>query len=347
MTISDKMIRWYQKHKRHLPFRETKNPYLIWLSEIIMQQTRIEQGLPYYYRFTEQYPELKQLAQSSEKEVLKLWQGLGYYSRGRNLLETAKHIQFNLNGKFPETYDALLQLKGIGSYTAAAIASFAFNQPAFVVDGNVARVISRLFAVEEPVNSSSGKKIIQQIANQIGNPKRAALHNYAIMELGALLCTPRQPLCPSCPLQEHCVAYLKKQTLHYPQKTKKLTVKLRYFYYLVLISQQHVYIQQRSHQGIWKNLYDFPVVESNHKLSDAAIEKFVNDYGVKQYKHSKIYLHKLTHQHIRAVFMIAKAPAKNRLKKHPELINVTINNFKLNYAHSRLIELFIQDYFNS
>jgi|CXWK01.1.fsa_nt_gi A/G-specific adenine glycosylase len=348
MNISNKLILWYVRNKRELPFRSTNDAYKIWLSEVILQQTRVEQGLPYYKRFLEVFPTVKHLAKASETEVLKLWQGLGYYSRGRNLLATAQHITKILHGNFPSNYFDLKKLKGVGDYTAAAIASIAFNEPVFAVDGNVARVLSRLFAEKTTPNSTQGKKVFQQLANSIGNKKFPGLHNQAMMELGALVCTPRNPKCEICPLHSHCLAYQQKQQLNFPIKSKKLKIKERHFCYVIIIYKDQFYIRQRNGNDIWKNLYEFPLHETKTKISSASISNFIKNYGIKKYESGRLHIHKLTHQHIHASYIVAQLDKRISLKKFPELKAVRADDFKNNYPHPRLIEKILSEnnYFN-
>lgn len=220
MEIHQKLKFWFQKEGRDLPWRHTTDPYYIWLSEVILQQTRVEQGLPYYWKFIERFPHIQDLAQASEDEVFRLWQGLGYYSRAKSLLKTAQRIESTLQGIFPQSYSDLLALPGIGPYTAAAIASFAFNKPQPVLDGNVQRVVSRCIQLEEPVESKKGRSQMQEWLNQSMSHKDPATFNQSMMELGALICLPRNPLCSRCPIQEHCLAYQAGSPEGYPIKTE-------------------------------------------------------------------------------------------------------------------------------
>jgi len=235
MDFKRELIHWYSINKRDLPWRETKNPYYIWLSEIILQQTQVKQGLPYYEAFVKQYPSVFDLANASEEAVLKLWQGLGYYSRARNLHATAKHIAFNLNGKFPNNYKDLLTLKGVGDYTASAISSIAFNEVAAVVDGNVYRVLSRYFGIKTPINSTTGIKEFKSLASSLIDKKQPATFNQAIMEFGARQCKPKNPDCTTCPINRGCAALQKKLTDTLPVKLKKTKVSTKYFNFLVCI----------------------------------------------------------------------------------------------------------------
>ena len=233
--FSEKIIAWYDQNKRDLPWRNTKDAYLIWLSEIILQQTRVDQGMDYYLKFAKEFPTVKHLAKADNEKVMKLWQGLGYYSRARNLHTTAKIISEKYHGKFPDEYSDILSLKGVGNYTAAAIASFAFNKPYAVVDGNVYRVLARVFGIESPIDSTQGKKEFETLATELLDRKKPASHNQAIMELGALQCKPVNPDCSICALNTMCFAYSKKRINELPVKAKKTKVRNRYFNYIVLL----------------------------------------------------------------------------------------------------------------
>ena len=304
--ISEALIAWYKKNKRDLPWRHTKDPYKIWLSEIMLQQTQVIQGLNYYLRFTETFPTIVDLAKAPEDQVMRLWQGLGYYSRARNLHATAKNIATNFNGKFPNTYPEIKELKGIGDYTAAAIASIAYDLPFAVVDGNVYRVLARLFNIDTPINSSQGKKDFQLLANEILDTKKAALHNSALMEYGALVCKPQNPKCEECNLQHFCLAYKNNTVSTLPVKTNKLKIKNRYFHYFIFNYKNSVYIEKRTTKDIWQNLYQFYLIETDHDDTETSIlkklqtqlmlTKFVVEKVTKQKKHI------LSHQHLYATF---------------------------------------------
>ena len=262
MNFNDELVRWYQANKRPLPWRNTTDAYVIWLSEVILQQTRVEQGMPYFYRFLEKYPDAGTFAAASEDEILKLWQGLGYYSRGRNMLKTARMVQEIYGGVFPVKYADLIKLKGIGEYTAAAIASFAANEAKAVVDGNVYRVLSRYFGIKEPVNSTTGKKIFQDAANQLLNNELPGLHNQAMMEFGALLCKPKNPDCGACPVNKGCYAFLNNAIAALPVKLKTLKVRERFFNYFLIADEHTVLMNKRDERDIWANMYDLPLVET-------------------------------------------------------------------------------------
>ncbi len=306
MDFANSLTRWYLKNKRDLPWRNTKDPYLIWLSEIMLQQTRVAQGTPYYYAFKEAFPSVFDLANASEEQVLKLWQGLGYYSRARNLHKTAQYVAVELNGEFPKTYNELLKLKGVGSYTAAAIASFSFNEDVPVVDGNVFRVLSRYFDIETDIASSSAKIEFTELAKELLPKNNSAVFNQAIMEFGALQCVPQNPNCNQCVLNSGCLALQKKKVQLLPIKSKKLKVTNRYFNYLVFSDTiNKTMIQKRSKKGIWHNLYEFPLIESLQVLESEDFQiqlhqqNFI-DNGIISFEefNSISRVHKLSHQHL-------------------------------------------------
>ena len=262
------LIEWYHEHKRDLPWRNTNDPYLIWISEIILQQTRVAQGYAYYQRFIERFPNLESLAAAEENEVLKYWQGLGYYSRARNLHQAA----ISVNGVFPVKYEDILKLKGVGTYTAAAICSFAYNQPHAVVDGNVYRVLSRFFGINEPIDSGKGKKIFASLAHDLLDKVQPALYNQAIMDFGALQCTPLSPDCTVCPFKNRCFAFNHNMVSSLPIKQNKTKTSERFFYYLLIRDNGNIYLNKRTENDIWKNLYELPLIESNTAL---AIDDFI------------------------------------------------------------------------
>lgn len=349
MNFSAQLINWYQVHKRDLPWRNISDPYRIWISEIILQQTRVNQGLDYYLRFVEQFPNVEMLAAAEEDEVLKYWQGLGYYSRARNLHQAARQIIQDYSGVFPKTYPEVLRLKGVGTYTAAAICSFAYNLPYAVVDGNVYRVLSRLFAIETPIDSHSGKKEFDALAQQLIENSVPSLHNQALMEFGALQCVPVSPDCLACPLRVFCKAYELKMVERLPVKSKKAPVKQRFFNYLVINFNQYIFLQKRTANDIWKNLYEFPLIETDHLLTEA--ELFENDFfqklfqGIKEIsilQISKPVHHLLTHRRITAQFITLQIAKKSEaLKQFIEIPNTGIDDF----AVSRLMELYLKNEF--
>ncbi len=271
-TFGPQLLRWYARNKRTLPWRDTDDPYKIWLSEIILQQTRVNQGLAYYEKFIASFPDVYSLAQAPAKEIFKLWQGLGYYNRAENLMKAAKRIVTDFQGRFPQDLKTLKNLPGIGDYTAAAIASLAFHQPHAVVDGNVYRVLSRIFGIETPINTARGKKEFTALALELlaGNPPAA--FNQALMEFGALFCVPKNPACDTCPFRQQCFARMAGRVSDFPVKAKKAAPGHRYYYYFVLQLHQNgnsfYYLKKRTGRDIWRNLYDFPALETSRPLSD-------------------------------------------------------------------------------
>ena len=340
MSFSNLLIKWYLQKKRDLPWRNTINPYLIWLSEIMLQQTRVAQGMPYFLSFTTTFPTVFDLAKANEEQVLKLWQGLGYYSRARNLHQTAQYIATELNGIFPDNYKDLLQLKGVGEYTAAAIASFSYNEVVPVVDGNVFRVLSRYFDIETDIASASAKKEFAALAFELMAKDNPALFNQAIMEFGALQCVPKSPNCNICIFNESCTALQKKKLDQLPVKSKKLKVRKRYFNYLVVTDELgNTIIQKRTAKGIWHNLYEFPLIETDKEEDfDCIAEQIQNDFfkgnsilSVTESNEQSI-VHKLSHQHLYIKFwevkiegIIANGIDAKNLKTFP--FPIVIHNF--------------------
>ena len=314
--LHDTLINWFAENRRDLPWRHSPSPYQVWLSEIILQQTRVNQGWDYYLRFIERWPTVADLAQASEEEVLKMWQGLGYYSRARNLHHCAQQVVNEYGGQFPADFEKLKQLKGIGDYTAAAIASIAFNQPHAVVDGNVYRVLSRLYDIDTPININEGQTLFAQLADELLNREQPGLHNQAMMEFGALHCTPKNPNCLLCPLQAQCLAFAHQTVIQRPVKLPKVKVTTRYFNYLVIRINGSVYLHKRSGNDIWKNLYDFPCIESETPMTVeevVASEKFIQLIEEKHFsitKVSPVYTHKLTHRTLLAQFIEIKLEQK-------------------------------------
>jgi A/G-specific adenine glycosylase len=306
MAFQQEIIRWYLSNKRSLPWRDTADAYVIWLSEIILQQTRVEQGLPYFIRFLEAYPTVAEFAAATETEILKLWQGLGYYSRGRNMLFTARQIVELHRGIFPVSYNELIKLKGIGEYTAAAISSFSSGEAKAVLDGNVFRVLARYFGISTAINSSQGKKQFSELAQSLIPETDAAQYNQAIMEFGALQCKPKSPLCPICPLQLSCFAKNNALVNMLPVKLKKLTVKTRFINYFVCRNGDQVLVNKRLKEDIWQHLYDFPSIETaapasvfNEDFLTEVKQKFGANVGVLSLMEMK---HLLTHQIIYVQF---------------------------------------------
>ena len=310
MSFSKQLIKWYLQNKRDLPWRNTTDSYPIWLSEIMLQQTRVAQGMPYFLSFIKAFPTVFDLANANEEQVLKLWQGLGYYSRARNLHQTAQFIANELNGVFPGTYTELLKLKGVGEYTAAAIASFSYNEAVPVVDGNVFRVLSRYFDVETDIALASTKKEFAALANELMPKDNPAIFNQAIMEFGALQCVPKSPNCLVCVFNDSCAALQKKKVDVLPVKSKKLKVTNRYFNYLVVEDELgNTILQKRTSKGIWHNLYEFPLLETDAEkdfdfVSTYIKEDFFTAYsiiGIEEWN-SKSIIHKLSHQHLHIKF---------------------------------------------
>lgn len=300
MDFTENLLHWYREHKRDLPWRNTSDPYYIWLSEIILQQTRIEQGLPYYQSFTQNFPTLKDLATSDEDRILKLWQGLGYYSRARNLHHTAKTIYFDLGNRFPSLYKEILSLKGIGPYTAAAIASFAFKEPVGVVDGNVFRVVSRFFGIYDDISLPRTRTVFQDLVNELISKEHPDLFNHALMDFGATVCTPANPKCTTCVLSTGCVAFLNNDIKSLPVKTKKTAVKNRYLNYLIIRSNDRIAIQQRTSRDIWQQLYELPLVETaegnEEVIHNDILKKYPSEVITKINEHPV--KHKLSHQQL-------------------------------------------------
>lgn len=313
MRFSNYLINWYLQNKRDLPWRKTKDPYLVWLSEIMLQQTRIEQGLGYFLKFKEAYPTVFDLANASEEEVLKLWQGLGYYSRARNLHATAKLVVNENKGLFPNTYKELLALKGVGDYTASAIGSICYNLPDAVVDGNVYRVLARYYGIATPINTTKGIKEFKALAQELIDKDQPGVFNQAIMDFGSTQCKPQNPNCSICVLNDSCVALEKDLIKTLPVKEKKLKVRNRYFNYLVVLTDdKRTVLHQREGKGIWQGLYEFPCIETTKSIQlDELISnsKFIEygfDKGVISQHQNKEVVHKLSHQHIYTKFWIVK-----------------------------------------
>ena len=301
------LLKWNREsNTRQMPWKGEKNPYLIWLSEVILQQTRVEQGLPYFVAFKQKYPEVKHLAMAKEDEVMRLWQGLGYYSRARNLHETAKNIHVNYKGLFPGTFDELKKLKGVGEYTASAIASFAFGERKAVVDGNVIRVLSRIFGIATPFDTTEGKKEFTTLAQSLIDKKEPGAYNQAIMDFGATICLPQNPLCNQCPLQKICIAFNKNIVAELPVRKNRTEVKNRYFTFLVIKSGQQIIIEKRKANDIWKDLYQFPLIETAKPLKknfNAEIAAYMGNAKFTIRSYSKDFVQLLTHRKIHARFI--------------------------------------------
>jgi len=343
-SFSNNLISWYRINKRDLPWRNTKDPYKIWLSEIILQQTKIAQGLPYYNRFIKKYPNVQVLAGASEKEVLKLWEGLGYYSRARNLHKTAKIIVTNLEGIFPSTYKNLIKLPGIGDYTASAISSFSINEINPVIDGNVYRFLSRLLGILIPINTNKSLKEFRNIAKILISKKNPSDFNQAIMEFGSLVCKPKNPICNDCIYQKSCFAYLNQKTLTLPLKNSKKKVKERFLNFLIIKSPDgNTVIEKRINKDIWQNLYQFPLIESEKPLDKKNLSiklkeiQYLNSKDIEFYLYqNKSFSHKLTHQNIHSSFWIFDVKKIKNNQTNIRNLDMypfpkPISNFLLNY----------------
>ena len=350
MNFSKLLIDWYLSNQRELPWRKTKNPYHIWLSEIMLQQTRVAQGLPYYLRFTEEFPTVFDLADASEEKVLKLWQGLGYYSRARNLHFTAKYVAEELKGEFPNTYKELKKLKGVGDYTASAIASICFNEAVAVVDGNVYRVLSRVFGVDTPINSTEGIKEFKALAEKLIDKEQPSVYNQAIMEFGALHCKPKNPYCISCPFQQNCEAFQQGKINELPVKLKKTKVLTKYFNYLVLLKGDQTIIQQRKGNGIWRNLYQFPLVESDKNLAEAdflthpEVKKLLQeDFKKINLFNKKSIKHVLSHRKLMVKFWVVQVEEFPEAFSHNDFETISTADIH-SYPVPVLIEKFIENF---
>ncbi|MBP9150912.1 MAG: A/G-specific adenine glycosylase [Flavobacteriales bacterium] len=335
---STKLLDWYEGIKRDLPWRETKDPYKVWISEIILQQTRVDQGLPYYQRFITRFPKVEDLANAKEDEVLKVWEGLGYYSRARNLHFTAKLVVNELGGIFPNTYKGLLELKGVGSYTAAAIGSISFGLPVAAVDGNVYRVLSRYFGILESIDETVTKKMIAELANEVLAKQHPGNHNQAMMELGATVCSPTNPTCDECPLNVSCQAKAENLQSEIPVRSKKTKVRDRFFYYSVIILDDEVFISRRVSGDIWQGLYEFPLLETESRIDESDILDRLNlkqedvVLGV-----SQEFKHILSHQRIFAKFILIKSDSF----ESSDFIQVKKEKLK-DFAFPRLINRYLE-----
>lgn len=356
LDIQNILHQWYHQNKRDLPWRHTTDPYRIWVSEIMLQQTQVAQGLPYYHRFMERFTSVQELAKAEEDEVLKLWQGLGYYSRARNLHAAAKQVVNDFGGVFPQSYDQLITLKGVGDYTASAVSSFSSGELKACIDGNVIRVVCRLFGIDAPYDTGEGKKAIRSLADELLSKTDSATHNQSIMEFGALQCTPKNTQCEACPLQDKCVAYSKQQVQLLPIKSKKTKVQDLFLYYFLYQEGNKIIIQQRASSGIWQNLYEFPLLESSTKISKAELLLSINDTITNKtsdfiecdiaaepsndISFSSSYTHILSHRRIQATFVHVKCD------KLPSIANTQIIKKEEleSFPISRLIERYWEDF---
>jgi A/G-specific adenine glycosylase len=307
------------ENKRQMPWKGEKDPYKIWVSEIILQQTRVQQGIDYYNRFIQNFPDIKSLAIAPEKKVYKLWEGLGYYTRCKNLIETAKFIYKDLDGRFPEKYEKILSLKGVGSYTASAIASFAFNQPYAVLDGNVFRVLSRFFGKDLPINTTEGKRFYSELSQLLLDKNNPAAYNQAIMDFGAIVCKPSLPLCSECALRKKCFAFRNNKVGELPVNTKVNKQKERFFNYIIAEYKDKFYIKKRTGKDIWQNLYEFILIETESLIGETELlknENFLQFFKDREFEidfTTKVISQKLTHQIIRGQFfhLSISTPLKN------------------------------------
>ncbi len=345
--FTKKLFQWnLSDNKRLMPWKGEKDPYKIWLSEIILQQTKVEQGLNYYNRFIKEFPTVIHLAKAPRQKVYKLWEGLGYYTRCKNLIETAAIISNRYHGKFPFSYNEIKSLKGVGSYTAAAIASFAYNLPYAVVDGNVIRILSRYFGITSPANTSQGKKIYSELAQSLLPKENAAIYNQAIMDFGAVICKPRNPLCNQCVQKKECQAFQNGWVNILPVKEKKIVKKQRWFYYFIIENKNAVYIKQRKEKDIWQNLFEFFLLEreyavdKNELLKTKEIQQFFKNTKKATTEISPNFKQQLTHQTIHAQFFLLKVKTIPSLLKKNYLL---VPKEKLNqYAFPKIITSYLQ-----
>ncbi len=342
--FTDALAAWFDPAARPMPWKNERDPYRIWLSEIILQQTRVEQGLPYFSAFTEAFPTVEKLARASEQEVFKLWQGLGYYSRARNLHATARHVFFDLNGSFPTSYEGLKKLKGVGPYTAAAIASFAFDEPRAVLDGNVFRVLSRFFGIETPTDSTEGKRLFQQLADEVLDFRNPARHNQAMMDFGATVCIPARPMCEkNCPLRKKCLAFLNENVLRLPVKSKALAKRDRFFHFFIFEKKGRIWLRERTEKDIWRGLFEPPMIETDRlETTEKGLRELIGEHFLIQNfrvkKISQPMRQTLTHQRIAAVFVEAEI-GENEPFEPPRCIEIDRIDIK-KMPLPRLVDLY-------
>ena len=345
MAFSNDLIKWYHPNKRDLPWRNTRNPYFIWISEIILQQTRVNQGLGYYLRFIEAFPTIEDLAAAPLDSVLKVWQGLGYYTRARNIHETAKLVVVEYGGVLPNSYVELLNLKGIGDYTAAAIASFAFDEPVAAIDGNVYRIYSRVFGIYAPIDKSDGRKILRKIAADELDVSQPATFNQAIMDLGGQICLPKNPLCQSCPVSSMCYANRNGEAENLPVKAGKTKVRDRFFYYILIRQGDFTYIRQRMEKDIWHSLFEFPLIERGNRLSPEEIiltSEWLDICGSGRVEVTYVsdeVKHLLSHQHLFTRFFVVEVEQASYLLK--EKYSKVPTSEMTHRSTPRLIERFL------
>ena len=344
MNFSNKLLNWYKLNFRSLPWRNTKDPYKIWISEIILQQTKIQQGLPYYKKFIKQFPTIFSLAKADQKHVIKLWQGLGYYSRAQNLHDTAKKVVVDYKGNFPQTHKEMMQLRGIGDYTASAIGSICFNNREAVIDGNVYRFLGRYFGINYPIHTLKGFKTYKSRANELISTDSPGDFNQAMMDFGSIQCIPKKPNCEECIFSASCYAFINSKISLYPVKKRKNKIKTRYFNYLFICnSKNQTVLKKRTTNGIWKNLYEFPLIETESTLNKPNIQfkKIISKYSKKKYKIDPVLLksqiHKLSHQTLMIKFWKILLPDDTNLPIKKNQI--------LSYAVPVVIEKFIDQYY--
>lgn len=344
MNFSNKLLNWYKLNFRSLPWRNTKDPYKIWISEIILQQTKIQQGLPYYKKFIKQFPTIFSLAKADQKHVIKLWQGLGYYSRAQNLHDTAKKVVIDYKGNFPQTHKEMMQLRGIGDYTASAIGSICFNNREAVIDGNVYRFLGRYLGINYPIHTSKGFKTYKSRANELISNDSPGDFNQAMMDFGSIQCIPKKPNCEECIFSASCYAFINSKINLYPVKKRKNKIKTRYFNYLFICnSKNQTVLKKRTTNGIWKNLYEFPLIETQSTLNKPNIQfkKIISKYSKKKYKIDPVLLksqiHKLSHQTLMIQFWKILLPDDTNLPIKKNQI--------LSYPVPVVIEKFIDQYY--
>ena len=344
-SFSEILLKWNNEaNDRQMPWKGEKDPHKIWLSEIILQQTRVEQGLRYYENFVAAFPDVFTLANAADQRIYKLWEGLGYYSRCRNLIETARYISKDLKGKFPTSYEEIKKLKGIGPYTAAAIASFAFNEPRSVIDGNVFRVLSRVFGIDKPIDTAEGKLFFSSLANRLLDKQQPGLYNQSIMDFGAIICKP-VPECGQCPFNKYCKAFLTKRVFNLPVKTKQTIIQKRWFYYLLIEHKGKFAIRQRIEKDIWHNLFEFLLTESTRCLDEREILKQLKKMGwlvkngIEIKSVSPVFRQQLSHQLIEGRFTNLNI----RCKPKPPGNIIWVNKAEIkNYAFPKFINQYLQ-----
>ncbi|PUZ20493.1 A/G-specific DNA-adenine glycosylase [Chitinophaga costaii] len=344
--FTENLLIWNSEiNTRNMPWKGEKDPYRIWLSEIILQQTRVEQGWPYYERFIKAYPTVNHLARASDDEVFRHWQGLGYYNRCRNMLAAARTISKDYQGQFPHTYESILALKGVGAYTAAAIASFAYGLPHAVVDGNVYRVLARYFGIQTPTDTTEGKKEFTLLAGELLDKTQSAAYNQAIMDFGAVVCKPQQPACSSCPLSTQCLAYQTGRVEQLPLKTKKIMIRQRFFYYIILIYNKQVYIRKRKEKDIWQNLHEFILLEQPCPVTQAELlasegyRAALPGVSFKVEGLSAPYKQQLTHQTIIAQFLTLRGKGRAPALEGYQLVPQSMLN---DYAFPKTITSYLE-----